>query len=196
MASGAEVGMPQVCGGNAGAGELYKNRLLKVEIYMSRTTGLIDSFVRGKLALEWFGTGVVDFITAPANPWPDGGEHGLRPDTKFLKQALDSYRQDSRRDPLSSRVHNAYGRHAWSGEDDGEAIRSDNRQGKMGTIGDQAISRRSSHPLGIIGLAQDDDSIAMNLPQRHKVTGIDADCPTEPGPIPLDTRAVITASKA
>jgi hypothetical protein len=163
---------------------------------MSRTTGSIDCFGRGKLALEWFGTGAVDFITASANAGPDGGEHGLRLHLKLLTQTLDGYGEDVRCDPFSSRVHNAYGRHTWSGEDDGEAIRRENRQGKMGLIGDQAISRRSSHPLGISGLAQDDDPIAMDLPQRYEITRIDADCPTEAGPIRVDTRAVVAASEA
>ena len=113
-----------------------------------------------------------------------------RQHTKLLSQTLDGRGDDTRRDPFSSRVHNAYGRHARNGENDGEAIRRDHRQRKMGTIGDEAISWRSPHQLRIIGLAQDNDTIAMNLPQCHELTEVDTDGPTEPGSVAVDARRV------
>ena len=65
----------------------------------------------------------------------------------------------------------------------------------MWAIGDEAISRRSPYKLGLTGLAQDDDPIAMNLPQCHKITGTDANRPTESVTIAVHARRVIAASK-
>jgi hypothetical protein len=193
MASCAEVSIPYVCGWNAGGAELQKNRLLEVEIQVSRTTGPIDRIIWGKLSLEWFGTGVVDFITAPADPRSNCRKHDLRLHMELLTHKLDGCRYDSRCGPFSSRVHNAHGGQTRSGEDNWKAIRRDDSQGEMRATGDEAISWRSPYKLGVTGLGQHDDTIAMNLPKRHQITGIDADRPTEPCTVPVDSRAVIAA---
>jgi hypothetical protein len=63
-----------MCGWYASLAELLHNGLLKVEIQVSGTTGPIDRLVQGKLGLERFGTGFVDFVTAAADPRANGDE--------------------------------------------------------------------------------------------------------------------------
>jgi hypothetical protein len=193
MASRAEVGTPDVCGQNAGSADLLKNRLLEVEIQVSGTTASIDRIARGKLSLERCSTSVVDLITTAADPRPDHSPQGLRRHTELLPQARDGGRNDSRRGPLAPRVHNPHGRQIRSGEDNREAIRSDDRQREMGAIADEAVSWCSPHQLRLIGLGQDDDPIAMNLPEGHEIVEIDPDRPAELRSIRFDARAVIAA---
>jgi hypothetical protein len=54
----------------------------------------------------------------------------------------------------------------------------------MRAIGDQAIRWRALHELGVTRFGQDHHPIAMNLPERHEIVGIDADRPTESGAVP------------
>jgi hypothetical protein len=195
MASSAEVGVPDVSGRNTGSAKLLKNRLLEVKIQMSRTTVSIDLLVRGKLGLERCGTGRIDLITTPADPWPDNGTHGLRRHTKLLTQTLDGGWDDARRGPFASRMDDAHGRRTRSGEDNREAIRRDDRQREIGAVGDQAISWCSPHQLRVVGLGQDDDTIAMNLPEGDEIVGIDPDSLAEPCTIRQYACAVIAASE-
>ncbi len=191
MASRAEVGIPYVRGFNTGGVDLVKNRLLKVEIQVSRTTAPIDRGARGKLSLKRCGTSVVDLITTAADPRPDNGPHGLGRHVELLTQTRDGGGDDPRRSPLASRVHNAHGRQSRSGEDNREAIRSDDRQREMCAIGDEAVSWCPPHQLRVIGLGQDNDPIAMNLPEAYEIAGIDPKRPPKLGPIRIDARAVI-----
>ena len=102
--------MPDVCGGNAGVAELLHNRLLEVEKQVPRTTGAIDRIVQRKLSLKRCGTGIVDFVTASADPRTDGGEHSFRRDIKCLRHQLDGGGHDTRGGPRSPCVYNAHGR--------------------------------------------------------------------------------------
>ena len=185
--------MPYVCGGNAGVAELLHNRLLEVEIQVPRTTGSIDRIVQRKLGLERCGTGIVDFITASANPRTDGGEHGFRRDIKCLRHQLDGGGHDSRGGPRSPCVYNAHGRQTRSSKDNGEAIRSDDRQGELRAVGDKAISWHALYQSWVSGRGQDDDPIAMNLPKRHEIMKIDADRSTKSCTVHVHARTFIAA---
>jgi hypothetical protein len=83
----------------------------------------------------------------------------------------------------------------WSGEDNREAIRSDDTQGKIWAIGEKSISWRSPQQLWVGGLAQDYHPIAMNLPKVDEISRIDANRSSEPSTVAQHASAVITASQ-
>jgi hypothetical protein len=192
MAGRTEVGMPHMCRGHAGGAQLQQDRLLEVEIEMSWTAGLVDRVIGGKLGLEWFGTGVIDLVTAAADPRPDSGEHRLRLQMELLTEKRDGRRYDLHRGPFPSRMHNAHSRLAGSDQDNREAICRDDGNGKMWTIGDEPISRHPSDELRVSGLGQNDESIAMNLPEGHEIMGIEADRLSEPSAVLVNAHALIT----
>jgi hypothetical protein len=90
-------------------------------------------------------------------------------------------------------VDNAHDRQTRGREDNGEAIRRDDGQGQMRAIGDQTIPWRAPHQRGVIRLGQDNDPIAMHLPECQQIVRIEADCLTESNTVAEDPGAVVAA---
>jgi hypothetical protein len=174
---------------------LQQNGLLEIKIQMSGTAGPMDHSIRSELAQERFSAGIVDFVTASADPRPNGGEHTPRRDVKGLTHQRDGGGHDLRRDAFSPGVYNAHGRQTRSSQDDGEAICRDDTEGKTRAIGDQAIRWRALHALGISRFGQDNHPIAMHLSECREIVGINADCLTKSGAVPEDACAAVAAAE-